>query len=172
MASQQSIDVYRFREIVRNLFDGLNLSDSEILDRIEENRKDLYDYCLLKNEIGLMIELTVDPESTTVNANAILAKLREMTKQQCDQSVQPLVVDTETKNQEIERLNRCISGIASFLDLPSDAKQPDICFAIMELKKAYKKLNREPLSNEQIVIANLRHDLLVAQKVIARLVGE
>jgi len=31
---------------------------------------------------------------------------------------------------------------------------------------------REPLSNEQIVIANLRHDLLVANKVIARLVGE
>jgi hypothetical protein len=79
---------------------------------------------------------------------------------------------TGDKDREIERLTRCISGIASFLDLPSDAKQPDICFAIMELKKEYKKLNREPLSNEQIVIADLRHDLIVAQKIIARLVGE
>jgi len=44
-----------------------------------------------------------------------------------------------------------------------------------EVAEALRKeveVYREPLSNEQIVIANLRHDLLVANKVIARLVGE
>jgi hypothetical protein len=66
------------------------------------------------------------------------------------------------KDREIERLNRCISGIASFLDLPSDAKQPDICFAIMELRQKYKKISREPSSYEQIVIVDW----------IARLVGK
>jgi hypothetical protein len=69
---------------------------------------------------------------------------------------------TGDKDREIERLNRCISGIASFLDLPSDAKQPDICFAIMELRQKYKKISREPSSHEQIVIVDW----------IARLVGK
>jgi len=69
---------------------------------------------------------------------------------------------TGDKDREIERLNRCISGIASFLDLPSDAKQPDICFAIMELRQKYKKISREPSSYEQIVIVDW----------IARLVGK
>jgi len=76
------------------------------------------------------------------------------------------------KDREIERLKRCMSGIASFLDLPSDVKQPDICQAIMQLKEKCKNLSREPLSNEQIIITDLRHDLRVANKVIARLVGE
>jgi hypothetical protein len=71
--------------------------------------------------------------------------------------------DSESvKDREIERLNRCISGIASFLDLPSDAKQPDICFAIMELRQKYKKISQEPSSYEQIVIVDW----------IARLVGK
>jgi len=61
---------------------------------------------------------------------------------------------TGDKDREIERLNRCISGIASFLDLPSDTKQPDICFAIMELRQKYKKISREPSSYEQIVIVD------------------
>ncbi len=69
---------------------------------------------------------------------------------------------TGDKDREIERLNRCISGIASFLDLPSDTKQPDICFAIMELRQKYKKISREPSSYEQIVIVDW----------IARLVGK
>jgi hypothetical protein len=69
---------------------------------------------------------------------------------------------TGDKDREIERLNRCISGIASFLDLPSDAKQPDICFAIMELRQKYKKISREPSSYEQIVMVDW----------IARLVGK
>ena len=69
---------------------------------------------------------------------------------------------TGGKDREIERLNRCISGIASFLDLPSGAKQPDICFAIMELRQKYKKISREPSSYEQIVIVDW----------IARLVGK
>jgi Asp-tRNA(Asn)/Glu-tRNA(Gln) amidotransferase C subunit len=44
-----------------------------------------------------------------------------------------------------------------------------------EVAEALRKeveVYRESLSNEQTVIANLRHDLLVANKVIARLVGE
>jgi hypothetical protein len=69
---------------------------------------------------------------------------------------------TGGRDREIERLNRCISGIASFLDLPSDARQPDICFAIMELRQKYKKISREPSSYEQIVIVDW----------IARLVGK
>jgi hypothetical protein len=71
---------------------------------------------------------------------------------------------TGDKDREIERLNRCLSGIASFLDLPSDAKQPDICFKIMELK--------ENQGDGRKKLADLRHDLIVANKVIARLVGE
>jgi hypothetical protein len=81
-----------------------------------------------------------------------------------DPQEKPEVCDDSelAKDREIERLNRCISGIASFLDLPSGAKQPDICFAIMELRQKYKKISREPSSYEQIVIVDW----------IARLVGK
>lgn len=96
---------------------------------------------------------------------------------------------TGDKDREIERLNRCISGIASFLDLPSDAKQPDICFAIMELKQEKKKYykgyfqleviskylklpeNCKPMDITTEVI-ELKEELDQAKKIIARLVGK
>ena len=95
----------------------------------------------------------------------------------------------ENKDREIKRLNGDISGIASFLNLPSDAKQPDICFAIMELKQEKKKYykgyfqleviskylklpeNCKPMDITTEVI-ELKEELDQAKKVIARLVGE
>jgi hypothetical protein len=93
---------------------------------------------------------------------------------------------TGDKDREIERLNRDISGIASFLGLPEDTKQPDICFVIMKLKenqsdgkkalieRLHELLDQERSDSRNLCnqIADLRHDLLVAKKVIARLVGE
>jgi hypothetical protein len=96
---------------------------------------------------------------------------------------------TGGKDREIKRLNGDISGIASFLNLPSDAKQPDICFAIMELKQEKKKYykgyfqleviskylklpeNCKPMDITTEVI-ELKEELDQAKKVIARLVGE
>jgi len=95
----------------------------------------------------------------------------------------------ENKDREIKRLNGDISGIASFLNLPSDAKQPDICFAIMELKQEKKKYykgyfqleviskylklpeNCKPMDITTEVI-ELKEELDQAKKIIARLVGE
>ena len=95
----------------------------------------------------------------------------------------------ENKDREIKRLNGDISGIASFLNLPSDAKQPDICFAIMELKLEKKKYykgyfqleviskylklpeNCKPMDITTEVI-ELKEELDQAKKIIARLVGE
>jgi hypothetical protein len=96
---------------------------------------------------------------------------------------------TGDKDREIKRLNGDISGIASFLNLPSDAKQPDICFAIMELKQEKKKYykgyfqleviskylklpeNCKPMDITTEVI-ELKEELDQAKKIIARLVGE
>jgi hypothetical protein len=96
---------------------------------------------------------------------------------------------TGDKDREIERLNGDISGIASFLNLPSDAKQPDICFAIMELKQEKKKYykgyfqleviskylklpeNCKPMDITTEVI-ELKEELDQAKKIIARLVGK
>jgi len=95
----------------------------------------------------------------------------------------------ENKDREIKRLNGDISGIASFLNLPSDAKQPDICFAIMELKQEKKKYykgyfqleviskylklpeNCKPMDITTEVI-ELKEELDQAKKIIARLVGK
>jgi hypothetical protein len=96
---------------------------------------------------------------------------------------------TGDKDREIKRLNGDISGIASFLNLPSDAKQPDICFAIMELKQEKKKYykgyfqleviskylklpeNCKPMDITTEVI-ELKEEMDQAKKIIARLVGK
>jgi len=75
------------------------------------------------------------------------------------------------------------------LNLPSDAKQPDICFAIMELKQEKKKYykgyfqleviskylklpeNCKPMDITTEVI-ELKEELDQAKKIIARLVGK
>jgi hypothetical protein len=96
---------------------------------------------------------------------------------------------TGDKDREIERLNRCLSSIASFLDLPSGAKQLDIIIAIMELRQEKKKYykgyfqleviskylklpeNCKPMDITTEVI-ELKEELDQAKKIIARLVGE
>ena len=78
--------------------------------------------------------------------------------------------DYSVKDREIERLKRCMSGIASFLDLPSDTKQPDICYSIMQLKQ--ESLAKEEPISTVVEMNYLRSKVVVLEKVIARLVGE
>lgn len=53
--------------------------------------------------------------------------------------------ELKTAKKTIERLVNAdnnesqLSGIAAFLNMPSDTKQPDICMAILNLKKENKK---------------------------------
>jgi hypothetical protein len=88
--------------------------------------------------------------------------------------------DLEVENRQLKQQ---LSGIASFFGLPSDAKQPEICYAIMEsrgdgkkalIERLHELIDRERIDNRNLCdqITDLRHDLLVANKVIARLVGE
>ncbi len=158
------------------------LDNDQMLARIEKMYNDFMDanefrdqvVAALGNPDDLIAQIKELAEIKTEIALGNIGKLSSKAPRYDPQEVPEVCDDSDydTKDREIERLKRCISGIASFLDLPSDAKQPDICQAIMELREKYKKLSREPLSNEQIIIADLRHDLLVSQKVIARLVGE
>jgi hypothetical protein len=85
--------------------------------------------------------------------------------------------DLEVENRQLKQQ---LSGIASFFGLPSDAKQPEICYAIMEnrgdgkkalIERLHELIDRERIDSRN-QISDLRHDLLVANKVIARLVGE
>lgn len=135
------------------------LSDDAFIDSVYELRSERTYYRSILDHLCNRLEL----HSADAFERLKQVEVRELKSDE---------LEKESLKFEIERLKRCMSGIASFLDLPSDAKQPDICQAIMELKEKYKKVGREPLSNEQIIIADLHHDLAVAKKVIARLVGE
>jgi hypothetical protein len=133
MTSQQSIDVYRFREIARSLFDGLNLSDNEILGRIEENRKDLYDYCLLINELEVLLGLKANFGITESKIELIINRVKEMG-------------ETIPRSDPQENLEVCEIDINEMREKEFD----------MLLEK----------------VSKLESDLRIANKVIARLVGE
>ena len=164
---------FLFRDEVVQLVDSRDSSRAKIDIKHLIEFRDRVKEALDKSLVGER-SLTDEDAIAYVQYLIIKQELANATPQYDPQEVPEVCDDSDydIKDREIERLKRCISGIASFLDLPSDAKQPDICQAIMELKEKYKKLSREPLSNEQIIIADLRHDLRVANKVIARLVGE
>ena len=117
-----NIDVYRFREIVRSLFNGLNLSDGAILNRIEENRRELFEYYCFKSDL----ENLIGKDLTNGNAIAEIKRLQEFS----------MPIDIHEISQNANEMR----------------------------EKEFDMLTEE--------VTKLKNDLRIANKVIARLVGE
>ena len=147
MANAQCFDHRRFKQEERIVVTGFRrLCDIHAALFKKRSEYEIYGSRIIND---LLNSEDLQAQKQAYDRNEAIAKIEQL---------------TGDKDREIERLNRCLSGIASFLNLPSDAKQPDICFAIMELK--------EDQGDDRKKLADLRHDLIVANKVIARLVGE
>lgn len=70
------VSAHEFRDAVRNAFKGLDLSDTEIIDRVEENRQKLADYTFFTFDLISLLGFEPSPEGIT--NQQILDKVREL----------------------------------------------------------------------------------------------
>jgi hypothetical protein len=175
--SAKDREIERLNRCLSEIVDILNRANTECLDHYRSKQEekivltgfrrlcDIHAALFKKrSEYEIYGSLIINDLLNSVNLQAQKhaydqKEIKRIDKNEAIAKIEQLTGD---KDREIERLNRSLSGIASFLDLPSDAKQLDICFAIMELRQKYKKISRKPSSYEQIVIVDW----------IARLVGK
>ena len=198
MAYETNIDVYRFREIIQGFFKGLNLSDAQILERIEANRKDLHDYMLFTGQIEAT--LGVNDAFSSPSFEQILQCVRELKDKSDHKSteavnfrdrVKSIIGESFTDDEAISRIEHLEgfysenlafrANVLATLGNPNNAiaeikrlqdSQGDGTKALTENLKQLLEQERSDSRNLCDQIDNLRHELRIANKVIARLVGE
>ena len=192
------IDVHRFREVVQSLFNGLNLSDGAILNRIEGNRQELYDYTVFLGELEVTLGLSVAFSSP--DFERILEQVRELKDKSDHKSteavnfrdrVKSIIGESFTDDEAISRIEHLEgfysenlafrANVLATLGNPNNAiaeikrlqdSQGDGTKALTENLKQLLEQERSDSRNLCDQIDNLRHELRIANKVIARLVGE
>jgi hypothetical protein len=190
-------DLKEFRKSVNSMLRGAYLSDKIILDRLADRNEEWFESVSFRDKVK---QLLIDLVGKDISDDEAIAEIKRLqlldfasrSTVRYDPEEEPEICDDSNesaKKNEIERLTRCISGIASFLGLPSDAKQSDICFAIMNLKQDNKKNFQGQFQLEVIAkylklsedckpsdvfteIIELKEELDRSKKIIARLIGE
>jgi hypothetical protein len=144
MANGECFDYRRFKQLI------------EFRDQVKK--------LLFHNPLQESSETTIDKLKEVINSNSRLHEfwltimdLVGADLSSCHDSIDDFAIS------KIKQLLSVKVGDVQITGNPSE---------VAEALRKEVEVYREPLSNEQTVIANLRHDLLVANKVIARLVGE
>ena len=117
-------------------------------------------------------QLLIDKVGKDLTDDEAIAEIKRLQQHEIKRSKSGEMQCLEIENRQLKQQ---LSGIASFLGLPNDAKQPEICYAIIEMRKTLSKPQENTanlVDNSYIAIENLQHELRIANKVIARLLGE
>ena len=160
-----NIDVYRFREIVRSLFNGLNLSDGAILNRIEENRRELFEYYCFKSDL----ENLIGKDLTNGNAIAEIKRLQQASDDVMIDSIYELRTERTYYRNILDHLCDQLGfhgadGFDKLKNINIESRSQQV-LGVNEIKeKEFDSLLKE--------VTKLKNDLRIANKVVARLVGE
>ena len=160
---------FLFRDRVQSLVSIGTISEEDIIERLENRIKGWEESSQFRENVKQCLIDLVGKDLTDDEAISEIKRLQQV------------AVDGSS--------SRSMTGIAQFLGLPDDTKQPDICFAIMELKNKNKKYFKDSFQLEVIAkylklpgdckpsdifteVIELKEELTQSKKIIARLVGE
>lgn len=141
-----NIDVYRFREIAQSLFNGLNLSDGAILNRIEENRQELFEYSCFKSDLENLLGLEIDPANLFYRSmifEQLIDRVRELIEEKNNTNNPPKQVlyapaleDPKYRVEGLEEINTKLQQAFLFMDeVVKLVDSPDPIRAKIEIKR-------------------------------------